>query len=415
MSFNFQQHLEYFRKHEGISPENKKTVEWFLDECAAEGLSEIRQSKYISGFIAILTRYAPPSLKLHKVSEADLKKIVAAVNRSDLSEESKRFFKICLKKFCKLESGGRYPRKVEFITTSGKKTTTVRKEDLYTKEEIYRIISQMRCIRDRAFLVVLYESGARTGELLKARLGDVEFNGTGDFIRLEGLKGTPDRDIQLVDAGYYLKEWMRSHPAGKDPYSVEDPSAPLWVKMENFSCETCGKSMMKHTAGKACASYKPLMIEPMTHQTICRSFERACQRANIKKRSYRLYNLRHTRITEASSFLKSEHLNKFAGWKPGSGQSQIYVHLNSEDVNKAIRERYNLGSEPKKEPVLCKICWHQNEPGRTECLKCRRPLTVVTTYKVNQVKDALKVLVELQEQGKLEELVKVAHEFGSPT
>ena len=411
MGGSLDKYLEYFDSLESISQENKAAFHWFLDMCSSEGLSEVRQSKYVFGFVTLLTKFIPQELELKKAREADFRKIVSAIHRSKYTDSTQAFLKLCLKKFCKVQNGGRYPRKVEFIKTTVKKATTVRKDDLFSRDEIREIVSNLRTLRDKAFVMVLDESGARTGEILNATLGDVRFDENGDFIRLEGLKHTPDREIQLVESGNLLKEWIWSHPAGKNPYRVKNSSAPLFVKLEQFRCSNCGATKRKHTKGSTCSNYEPLYTDPVEPGVICRNFKSACLRAGIHKRSYRLYNLRHTRITEVSSFLKSEHLNKFAGWKPGSGQSHIYVHLTSEDVNEAIRKNYNLGSRIKAEPIVCRICWFENEAHRQECLRCKRPLTVEATHddeKMRRLKDALQVIAELQEDGRLGELVGIS-------
>jgi len=418
MGANLTQYLAYFDGLKHINSENKKAFHWFLDECAAEGLSEVRQCKYVFGFVTLLSKFVPTELKLNRASESQLKSIVAAIHRSKYTESTQCFLKQCFKKFYKLKHGGRYPKKVEFIKTTQRKYPTIQKEELYTREEIRRIASQLWSLRDRAFVMVQYESAARTGELLKASLGDVYFEENGDFIKLKGVKGTPDRVIQLVESGPYLKEWICAHPLGGDPYNVKDRSSPLWVKLEQQECRHCGKTKRKHKESSQCSHYEPLYTDPMEIAIIYRNFKNACIKAGIKRRSYRLYNLRHTRITEVASFLKGEYLNKFAGWKPGSGQPHIYVHLDSEDINKSIREHYSLSEEEKSEPIACRICWRKNPPETKECLNCRRPLTVKAlneNRKVEEVREALKVLAELQEQGKLEELVKVAKGLTSNT
>lgn len=62
--------------------------------------------------------------------------------------------------------------------------------------------------RDRAFTYALYETAARSGELLGCSIGDFTSNEKGDFIYLEGLKDTPYRTNQLVRSGRPLREWI---------------------------------------------------------------------------------------------------------------------------------------------------------------------------------------------------------------
>lgn len=404
---SLQSYVRYFENKGEIREENKKAVKWFLNECAVEGLTEIRQQKYVFGFTALLTKFVPPEVNLNTASLQQLKQIVSEIHRSEYDDSTQCFLKQCLKKFYKYKCNGVSPKKVAFIKTTEKKKTPVRREDLYTPEQIHSVVGQLRSIRDKAFVLTQYESGARTGEMLNATLGDVFFDDKGDSIRLVGLKNTPDRINQLISAGFYLREWIRMHPFGKDPYNVLDQNAPLWIKIEKQRCKLCLKSKKQHlTSG--CPGFEPLEADPLTLANMLKRFTEACLRAGVRKRSYRLYNLRHTRITEVAHFLSQMQLCKFAGWKPGSGQFERYVHLVSEDVNKAIREQYHIGQVEKPQPLVCALCGRTNPSNCKECLNCRRPLTLEATYKVDQVKDALKVLVELQEQGKLEELVRMA-------
>jgi hypothetical protein len=47
-----------------------------------------------------------------------------------------------------------------------------------------------------------------------------------------------------------------------------------------------------------------------------------------------------------------EHLNKFVGWKPGSDRAKVYVHLNNDEVNQAIRDQYGLyGTEDEEKSI----------------------------------------------------------------
>lgn len=87
----------------------------------------------------------------------------------------------------------------------------------------------------------------------------------------------------------------------------------------------------------------------------------------------------------------------------------MYVHLNSEDVNEVIRKLYGIGEARVEEPIICKVCWKQSPPGTKECLNCRRPLRIEALQegnKIDEIRKALEVLVELQAEGKLEEILK---------
>jgi integrase/recombinase XerD len=80
----------------------------------------------------------------------------------------------------------------------------------------------------------------------------------------------------------------------------------------------------------------------MNYDGFRRRFKDACERAEIPENKRTPYTLRHTRLTEVATFMGYEQLNKFAGWKPGSDRAKVYVHLNNDDVNRAIRDEYGL-------------------------------------------------------------------------
>jgi len=388
-----------------LSEGNRRAILAFLDECAVEGLSAIRQLKYIYMLRAIASRLSPVGFSLQDATEGDLRQVVAAINRGDFAEHTKADLKGCIKKYYKTMNRGVAPEMVRFVKTAVKKATTVTRDELFSPEDVRSVLSEMRNVRDKAFVQVLYESGARPSELLACRISDVQFKEDGDFIFLQGIKGTPDRTNQLVESGLLLREWIRSHPCGGHPLRPGDPTAPLWVKLEQTSCANCGVASQFHK-DRGCPSYRPRDIEQARYDGIRMSFKRACARAEIKKRRIRMYSLRHSRITEMSQFLSNQQLCKFAGWKPGSGQFEVYVHLTNEDVNEAIRKRYNLGTTGVDEMVVCPTCGHPNPQRAIECHLCKRPLSVEGATRKHRLQNALDVLAKLQEEGKLEKLLE---------
>ena len=119
-----------------------------------------------------------------------------------------------------------------------------------------------------------------------------------------------------------------------------------------------------------------------------------------------MYSLRHSRITEMSRFLSNQQLCKFAGWKPGSGQFEVYVHLTNEDVNGAIRKHFNLDSPSTEERIPCPTCGYTSAKGAIECPRCKRPITLEGASRRQKLQGALEILGRLQELGKLDELLK---------
>jgi integrase len=386
-----------------VSSENAETVKSFIDHCAAEGIGDSQQQRIIYAWKTLLKKYAPDGFRIKDASESELKEMIADLNRSDYAEATKHKMRAAVKKYYKVENGGTHPEKVDFFSVhKNNKPTSVTRDDLFTEEEIKRLAQSFNSTRDRAFTLLMYESAARPGEVLNRSIGDFTSNGKGDFIYLEGLKGTPDRTNQLVRSGRTLREWISQHPFGGELGSIDDKSAPLWVKTEQQSCENCGE--IPHHHSDSC-EYEPDLRDSMNYAGFRRRFKAACNRASIPENKQRPYNLRHTRLTEVATFMGYEQLNKFAGWTPGSDRAKVYVHLNNDDVNQAIRDEYGLtGGEEDDSSENCPFCGAENRSTHSECRNCGRPLRLEEEQGKQEKKDVIERLSELEEKGVLEKL-----------
>jgi integrase len=386
-----------------LHPENVRVLREFIDACAAEGISEVRQQRYADVFKALLTGIAPDGFRLIGATEAELKSVLASLNRSDYAESTKHTMRSAIKKFYKIQNGGHeHPDKVEFFSV-GSPSSTVTRDGLLTEDELKRLFLSFTSTRDRAMAMLFYESAARPGELLALNISDFTSNEQGDFIFLEGMKDTPDRTNQLIRAGRTLREWLAQHPLGGELGDIQDPSAPLWVKTEQQACTHCG-DIPHHHDDENC-DYEQDLADRLQYGSFYRRYQQACQKADIPENRRRPYNLRHTRLTEVATFMGYEQLNKFAGWKPGSDRAKVYVHLNNDDVNSAIREEYGLDqSGGDQQSIECPFCSAENQEGHSECRQCGRPLNLEQQVEQSEKFDVLERLKELERKGVLEKL-----------
>lgn len=386
-----------------ISPENVSAIHDFVNHCAAEGLSDSRQQRHAQGLKSLLQNFAPDGFQLRGATEQELKTVMADLNRSEYAEATKRTMRGTVKKFYRVENDSNdHPEKVDFISLSKKSQTKVTRDDLFTEEERQRLFQSFSNTRDRAFTMVLYESAARPGELLARNIGDFTVNGKGDFIFLEGSKNTPDRTNQLIRSGRTLREWLAQHPLGGELGDIQHTSAPLWVKTEQQECQHCGEIPHRHEEN---CSYEPDLGDRMNYSSYYRRFKDACEKADIPENKRRPYNLRHTRLTEVATFMGYEQLNKFAGWKPGSDRAKVYVHLNNDDVNRAIREEYGLSKDTEENQTIeCTFCSATNQISHSECRTCGRPLNLKQKSEKEEKQEVLEKLAKLQESGVLEKL-----------
>jgi len=386
-----------------VHTENSDAVRKLINHCAAEGIGKSQQQRYIYAWKTLLKKFAPNQFRIQEASKQELKDVVAQINRSSYAEPTKHKFRCAIKKLYKIQNGGEHPEKVKFFSVHrNKKPTSVTREDLFTEEELKKLLSSFNNTRDRAFTYMLYESAARPKELFSCSISDFTSNEKGDFIFLKGAKGTPDRTNQLVRSGRTIREWIASHPFGGELGDIKDPSAPLWVKTEQQSCKNCGEYPQYHSDS---CNYEPDPSDPFKDAAYRRRFKKACEQAGISENKRRPYNLRHTRLTEVARFMGYEQLNKFAGWKPGSDRAKVYVHLNNDDVNQAIRDEYGLETgEDEENEIDCPFCNTMNQSAYSECRNCGRPLSLKQESSMNEKKQVLERLSRLEEKGVLEKL-----------
>ncbi len=229
------------------------------------------------------------------------------------------------------------------------KIQTVTVKDIYKTEELAAIFRACTNSRDRAMIEVLYESAARSGELLSMNFDDIEFNGgpTGCSITVEGKTGT--RLIPLRHCVPALKAWMNVHPVGK---------GNVWISLNNGH-------------------------EKLTRQKLHYIVRTTLKAAGIKDKKRIVHMFRHTRITEyVRRGILGPMLVKLVGWK-NSDMEKVYVHLNTDDVeNEVAFKMYDdLEMDEKAKPSLlmgtlkCPSCGEDGIMDTNYCPSCGYPLT----------------------------------------
>lgn len=167
--------------------------------------------------------------------------------------------------------------------------------------------------RDKAYIITLYESGARIGEIGSLQIKDVIFEERYTALMLQGKTGT--RRTIVVVATPRLNIWIQNHPF------KNDPEALLWVSMGTVN-----------------------RFKAMSYPALVKVLKVTAKRDELGKR-VTPQTLRHSRATFLATKLTEAQMNIIFGWKQGSDMPSIYVHLSGRDVDDAIgclRERKQL-------------------------------------------------------------------------
>jgi integrase/recombinase XerD len=340
-----------------ISAKNAELIKRFEDSCFSRGLSEARVAKYLQSLRRIAEWLGKD---LDEAGKADIERIVNRLERSDYSAWTKHDYKVVLKRFYRWLSGGEeYPPEVRWIKTTFRSKDAILPEDLVTEGEMMRLVEAADSLRDKAFIMALYESGARIGELGSMRVGDVSFQEGYATLMLRGKTGS--RRVVVVAAMPYLQAWMQNH------HLRAEPEAPLWINMGTVN-----------------------RYQAMSYPALAKVLKVAAGKAGLEKR-VTPHKLRHSRATFLASKLTEAQMNQLFGWRQGSDMPSIYVHLSGRDIDDALLGVYGLkkageGERPKITPRICPRCSTTNGYDARFCSRCGLALDVKAAFEMDEAR-----------------------------
>ncbi len=344
-----------------MSEQNRELILDFERACfLKEALSKPRLMRIMGSLSVIARSYAHGDFD--KLDKKGIEEMVLRIDtKDDYSIWTKQGYKSIIKKFYKWMIQGDaycrthdYPEIVSWINTNVKKKDKprVQASDLLTEEEIRKMITVSQHPRDKAFISMLYELGARIGEIGGLRIKDVTKDEYSYIVDLSGKTG--HRTPRIVISDPDITAWLNAHPQG------DNPDAPLWIII----------------GGNYNGKY-------MQYGSLRNLVERVRKLAGVKKRVYS-HLFRHTRATH---LLMNKQINEaqakvYFGWVPESKMLSEYAHLMSNDVNNAILEIHGIKTKDAKEKMLkpkhCPRCQVINSVGARFCCKCGCLLDVRT-------------------------------------
>jgi hypothetical protein len=194
---------------------------------------------------------------------------------------------------------------------------------------------------------MLWETGARIGELLDLTVGDIEDRQHGKKVVIDGKTGP--RRLPLVESVPHLNSWLNQHPVPK-------PEAPLWckIRVSDDEPETIGYNYIR-----------------------LKILRKTAEKADIDK-PVNPHHYRHSRASHLANELKEAQLCEWFGWVQGSDVPAKYVHLSGRDLDKTYDTLHGIHDpdEEEAEPTVqeCWRCSELNEPSAAFCSRCGAPL-----------------------------------------
>ena len=357
----FERQVELIKDNSKISKTNKKIAIDFKDYLLSEGISVAKIGRYlldVRKFALMLNK------SFDKADEKDLRKVVAGIEQSELAPESKKCFKVMIRKLYRFIRGinerGKYPKEVEWISIAIPKNHKKLPEELLTEEEIKRLIQNCENLRDKALFSCIAESGARISEIALMQIKHVSFEEYGARLTIKGKTGT--RKVLVISSMPYLQQWINDHPYN------ENPDSYLWYSQKN---------------------------QLLSYSRISFILKKASKKAGINKRVY-LHLLRHSRATLMASIMSESAMKQYFGWGQDSKMAAIYVHMSGKDTDEAILRANGIEVSTKKresslKPIICLKCKTKNEVTNRFCKICGMILNEEEAQKI------LKVDIERQQ------------------
>jgi len=348
------------RESEFILPENRELILRFLEFLEAEGLSVARREAYARR-LKVIGEYFPKPFR--EACREDIVALMRKIEARGVRTETVRFYKVVLRRFFKwLRGGDDYPPEVKWLRTGVGKENCILPEELLTERDVERLLEAAGDAQTRAMVAVLWETGARVGELLNMRIKSVMPRRRYAQVRLMGKTG--ERAVPIIFSWPYLQQWLMIHPRRRDR------EAPLWLKRNG---------------------------EPMDYPTLRARLERLRRRAGIEKK-VNPHMFRHSRASLLAQRLTEAQLSQLFGWTQGSKMPQIYVHLSARDLEKPLLSIYGLESQEHRElqlrPVTCPRCGELNPREAESCMRCGAILKPEAALKAQDEYMELKKAIE---------------------
>jgi hypothetical protein len=224
---------------------------------------------------------------------------------------------------------------------------------------------------------MLYESGARIGELLELTLKDVEPDKYGMKIKLMGKTG--ERKIRLIASTPAVNMWIeRGHPDRDNKNSFL--FCGMWAKKKG---------------------------EEIEYQTFRYMLQDLAKKAGIDK-PVNPHHFRHSRATDLAKQFTEAQLCQYMGWEIGSREAATYVHLSGRDMDQAINKLHGIAEEKDEESkfkvITCPRCGIQNSPESKACPHCGIPLDLQSV--MDYEKTSKTALKQMDDTKTLDNLLK---------
>ena len=307
--------------YETLSSKNKAIVKDYLEYRSARGVNSKNKIKDIRRFILQFKFIIEKEIKDFTLK--DLRGFLSLLNNSYLSINVKNNMKTDLKNFLKFlfPDWSMKFNSLEDIKCNShtKNEEKINAAAMISKEDIDKLIAHEPKNYWKAFLLVQYEAGLRTGEVRFLKWEDIKNEGDISELTIHATKTGTTRVSFVKEATHYLEK--------------------LKEEQENMGIKSV---YVFHGRDK--------INQPVQKSTVNMWFRRLTEKTlGVRKWNYLL---RHSRATELYKLAKENKIAKDTAIKfmgHSEDMSSTYTHLDKEDVKKMLKDQvYNIEDLPPK-------------------------------------------------------------------
>src|SRR5208337_2351933 len=218
--YGFEASIKKARKNELIQPGEEKIIREYLNEKAARDPITLSRKNKITTTLVNFRRFLKSEYQKATAAEIfqAINELTGGKNIHDKPFKQNTLWSYIriLKPFFLwlIESGYSdvKPQKIQLIKAPAIDTDTSTPEDILTPEEVKALILGCKHSRDRALIAILYESGARIGEIARLTWKDCVFDKYGTKLYINDTKTKKQRYSRLTASSEYLARWRNDCP-----------------------------------------------------------------------------------------------------------------------------------------------------------------------------------------------------------
>ncbi len=398
--------LNEINSSKNIPDKNKKAIKDYYTYIRGKGVK--LRTKVLYFYSLKYFFEALGKVQYDKATRDDINEALAKIqDLSNLNERTKAEIKSNMKQFYKHAVGeDEYmPRVVSHIKVADPKNV-LHPQDILTEDDVIKMLNVANSIRDRAIIATLYDTGARVGELLNVKLNDISLDTTPARIKLIGKTG--ERSVPI----YFCVPYLTAYLDTVKGELKKDES--IWRKDKRWVGFDVNPKNGKENEKKRREVHQDGEV---SYDAVRFTLTDAGERAKIKKRT-NPHAFRHARATFLAKKYTEQELKMHMGWTAGSEMAQVYVHLDTRDLDTAFLKASGAPipedrkDETKLKNVTCPNCKFVNMMDAPYCLKCHMPLKAELVGVTQETEDRIRKLenVILKQMG-YEKMVNQEEQF----